>query len=319
MRFPKPEFIPTNTKNGEQLAIYQAGPADGVPLLLIHGWPEMAYSWAHQIYALAEAGYRVIAPDSRGFGHSTCPKDPSGYRIDKICDDLEAILDHLNIEKSVLCGHDWGGIIVWNAARIIEHRVSGVIGICTPHMPRAPIDPMQIFEQRHGKDHYFVAFKEIGAAEAVFEQDPKAFFRMMFNKPRPGAKPSSGMYYLVKRFQQYLDAGAPRIGVPIMSDEDIEVYAGAYQKSGFHGGINYYRNTTPNWEYSANMVETISQPSLMLSAELDTFLPPSMADPMEKLVGDLERVTIKDCGHWAMWEQPEAINAAMIDWLGRRF
>ncbi|PHR57471.1 MAG: epoxide hydrolase [Robiginitomaculum sp.] len=316
MKFPKAKIVPLGDVN---IAVYEAGPRDGVPILLIHGWPEIAYSWAHQIWVLAEAGYRVIAMDLRGFGHSSAPLSSHEYGIEKIVGDIEGVLDALGIEQVVLCGHDWGGIIVWHAARMIENRVKGVIGVCTPHVKQAPIDPMEIFERRHGKDHYFVAFKEIGMAEAVFEQDVLAFFRMMFRTVPDGAQPSSEMYHLVKKFKQYVAAGVPALAGQVMSDEDLQVYAGAFSHSGFHGGINLYRNTTPNWEYGASLSPNVTQPSLMISAARDLYLPPEFTEQMVETVPDLERYTIEDCGHWAMWEQPQALNSILLDWLERRF
>ncbi|PHR91316.1 MAG: epoxide hydrolase [Robiginitomaculum sp.] len=315
MRFPDPKIIKLNDIN---IATYQAGPQDGVPLLLIHGWPEIAYSWAHQIEPLAQAGYRVIAMDLRGFGNSDAPTDVHAYGIEKLVGDIEGLLDVLGIEKVVLCGHDWGGIIVWHAARMIEARVRGVISICTPHVNRPPVDPLTIFKHRHGDDHYFVAFQEPDTAEALFAQDPAAFFRMMFRTVPKGSKPSSKMYYLMPKFEEYLAAGAPELSGPVMGDEDMQVYVDAYAKSGFHGGVNLYRNTSANWEFDAGLDKNIAQPSLMISADRDLFLPPEFADQMVATVPDLERYTVEDCGHWAMWEQPDAINKTLLDWLGRR-
>lgn len=315
MKFPTPEIVKLADVN---IATYQAGPKDGVPLLLIHGWPEIAYSWSRQIGPLADAGYRVIAVDLRGFGLSSAPKDVEAYGIEKMVGDIEGVLDALDIEKAVICGHDWGGIIVWHAARMIPNRVSAVIGICTPHVKQPPASPITIFRHRHGEDHYFVAFQKPDEAEGLFERDPAAFFRMMFRTVPKGTKPSSEMYHLMKKFREYLAAGAPELPGNVMGAADRQVYVDAYAKSGFHGGVNLYRNTDANWEYDKALTDIVSQPSLMISAAQDLFLPPEFADQMVGMVPDLERHTVDDCGHWAMWEQPEAINTILLDWLGRR-
>ncbi len=318
MGFPSARILNLGTV---KIAVYERGEADAPPVLLLHGWPEIAYSWKHQMATLADAGYRAIAMDLRGFGHSDAPKDIGAYRIDKLVSDIEGVLGALGIREVVLCGHDWGGIIVWHAARMLESRVRGVISICTPHMRRPPADPLKIFRHRHGDDHYFVAFQKPGKAEAVFAQDPSsvmAVFKMLFRRTPPGTKPSSDMYYLLKHYQAYLAAGTPKLPGQVMSDEDLQVYAGAFIHSGFHGGINLYRNTTANYKFTANMPDDISQPSLMISTADDLFLPPEMADPMPDMIPDLERVTIKNCGHWAMWEQPDEINTAIINWLNRK-
>lgn len=315
MKFPKPKILALNDVD---IAVYQAGPKDGPPVLLIHGWPEMAYSWAHQIGPLTRAGYRVIAMDLRGFGHSSVPQKVTDYGIEKLVGDVKGVMNALEIRRAVLCGHDWGGIIVWHAARMIPERVLGVISICTPHVKQPPADPIAIFKKRHGEDHYFVDFQKPGAAENLFKTDALAFFRMMFRSVPKGAKPSSEMFYLMPKFREYLAAGVPRLKGQVMSDEDLQVYAGAYEKSGFFGGVNLYRNTGANWEFGKTLDENIEQPSLMISAERDLFLPPATTDPMADMIADLERYIIEDCGHWAMWEQPEAINKILVDWLGRK-
>jgi len=162
--------------DGLRLAYYEAGPKDGVPILLVHGWPELAYSWSRQMPVLAAAGYRVLAVDLRGFGDSDAPLSVSHYGIANLVSDLEALLGHLDIPKAVLCGHDWGGIIVWHAARMMRARISHVISVSTPHVRLAPIDPIEIFRRRHGDDHYFVDFCDhIGRSEGLFAKDASAY------------------------------------------------------------------------------------------------------------------------------------------------
>ena len=315
MGFPKPNIVDLGDV---RIATYERGRKDAPPVLLIHGWPEMAYSWKHQMRPLADAGYRAIAIDLRGFGHSDAPKDVSAYGIEKLVGDIEAVLGALGIRETVLCGHDWGGIIVWHAARMLENRVRGVISVCTPHMKQPPADPIEIFRHRHGENHYFVAFQEEGVAESMFAQDPLALFKMLFRRTPPGTKPSSEMYYLLEHYKEYLAAGAPQLPGQVMSTQDLQVYAGAYIHSGFHGGVNLYRNTTHNWHHDKNLDEDIAQPSLMISTADDLFLPPDMATPMVDMVPDLEHVTIEDCGHWAMWEKPDAVNKHILEWLNRK-
>ena len=315
MGFPKAKIIDVGAV---KIATYERGATDAPPVLFLHGWPEIAYSWKHQMTAVADAGYRAIAIDLRGFGHSDAPRDVSAYRIDKLVGDIEGVLGALGIREVVLCGHDWGGIIVWHAARMLESRVRGVISVCTPHMRRPPADPIEIFKYRHGDDHYFVAFQKPDMAEAVFAQDPLAVFKMLFRRTPPDSKPTSDMFYLLKHYQAYLAVGAPKLPGQVMSDENLQVYAGAYTHSGFHGGVNLYRNTTANYELTADLSDDISQPSLMISTADDLFLPPEMADPMSDMIPDLERLTIENCGHWAMWEKPDEINTAIINWLNRK-
>lgn len=302
-----------------RLAYYEAGPKEGDPILLVHGWPELAYSWSNQMPALAAAGYRAIAVDLRGFGRSEAPEEVHHYGIMQLVSDLEALMDHLNISKSILLGHDWGGIIVWHAARFLADRVSHVISVSTPHVKLAPIDPIKIFRKRFGNDHYFVDFCDhIGRADALFAQDADAFFKMMFRSTPPGSKMAAEHTHIPKNYAAYLAAGQPDLPGMFMRPEDLDYYAGGYERSGFHGGLNLYRNTTANWELGQGISLNISQPSLMISAREDLFLPPETTDHMDGIIPDLERHIIENCGHWVMWEQPEILNALLLDWLERR-
>jgi len=321
MHFPDPQYF---THDGLRLAYYTAGPEDGQPLILIHGWPELAYSWATTLPALADAGYQVIVPELRGFGASEAPHGAEHYRISQLVGDVEALMDHLNLPTATLIGHDWGGIIIWQAARMLGDpavskwgRVSRLISISTPAVKQAPVDPLTIFRKRFGEDHYFLVFNEApDETAALFARDPDAFFRQMFRTTPKGATMQAEFSHIPANFRTFLEAGAPELKGPVMSEAQRAVYVEAYKRAGFHGGIELYRNTTQNWKLVEGLTPRISQPSLMISPEEDLFLPPSVTDHMPTLIADLTRVTIPDCGHWAMWEQPEAVNAALLDWLG---
>lgn len=313
------EFPPTEIidAGGVRLAVHQAG--RGVPVVLVHGWPEIAYSWKNQIGALAGAGYRAIAPDLKGFGGSDAPKDKALYDIRAMTDDLARLLDALRVESAVFCGHDWGGAIVWPMAQLHPDRVLGVIGVCTPHRAPPPAPPLAIIEKRFGPKHYFVEFQKPDAPEALFATDPQRFFELMFRRPPTALdveKLGARIFDIVGRFR---DGPPPDRGAVIIGEEDLAVYVEAYRRSGFHGGINLYRNVDRNHEIMRTVDPVIRKPALFVGAANDFFLPPSGADGMETLVPGLEKALIPDCGHWVMWEQPEALNALLIDWLRRHF
>ena len=316
--FPDPKFIDAHSV---QLAVYEVNgdPAHTKPpIILVHGWPEIAYSWRNQIHALAEAGFRVVALDLKGFGNSDAPKETSLYDIEHLTNDLAALLDGLDIEKAVFCGHDWGGAIVWSMAQWRPERVSGVIGVCTPLRPRPPAPPIDIIKQRFGEAHYFVQFQEANTPEVLFATDIERFVRMMFQKPAPRERWASlipAVYDFPGRFKSGRPVDASNL---IVSDDIIQAYVDAFKRSGFHGGINLYRNVNRNWELTEGRDEIVRAPSLWIGAELDLFLPPESADGMEKLVPDLEKKIINGSGHWVMWEQPQALNDLLIDWLKRR-
>lgn len=317
--FPDPRYVDAG---GVRLAVYEADgdPArQRPPVLLVHGWPEIAYAWKNQIDALAGAGLRVIALDLKGFGRSDAPADAALYDILHMTGDLCALMDALDIEKAVLCGHDWGGALVWAIGQLHPGRAAGIISLCTPLHRRPPVPPLSIVEKRFGPNHYFLSFQERAAPETLFESDPERFFRLMFRPPAPRARWASlipGAYDVCGRFRD--GPPPPQSGV-IVSEDDIRVYIAAYKHSGFHGGINLYRNIDANWRIMEGRNEIVSAPSLWIGAELDMFLPPESADGMNALIPDLEKHIIAGCGHWMMWEKPQQANALILDWLMRRF
>ncbi len=317
--FPEPKTVRTN---GIDIAVYEAGPKDGFPVVLCHGFPELAYSWRHQIPALADAGFRAIAPDQRGYGGSSQPSDAAAYDMPHLTDDLAGLLDALELKKAVFCGHDWGGIVVWQMPLYHPARVAGVIGVNTPFFPRPPIDPIAIMRSMFGENMYIVFFQKPGIADALLAKDVAKTFRFFLRKNVITAADYAKLprqarnLELIHALQTDESTWA---GEPLMPPEDLKVFIDAFARTGFTGGINWYRNMSRNWELSDRMEQKVRVPSLMIMAEDDIVLSPAMADGMERFVPDLEKVLIKRCGHWTQQEHPEETNHAMIDWLKRRF
>ena len=315
--FPEPKHIDVGDIS---LSVHETGAGENrQPVILVHGWPEIAYSWRRQFAALADAGYHVIAPNLRGFGASDAPKDKSLYTIHHMASDLTGLLDALDLEKAVFCGHDWGGLIVWPFATMKPERVDGVIGVCTPHrrLPKQP--PLAGIEKRYTKNHYFIRFQEDGAPEKLFTGHEEKFFKMMFRKPAPRAiwdKLIPRIYDIFTAFEKFSDQGADDV---VIAEDDLQVYVNAYKTSGFHGGVNLYRNVDVNYELLQGVDPMIHKPCLWIGADLDIFLPPEWSDQMEDLIPDLEKHLIKNSGHWVMQEKPEELNALLLDWLNRRF
>jgi len=315
--------------NGVQMAYYEAGPKAGVPVIFSHGFPELAFSWRHQVKALSEAGRRVIAPDQRGYGLTKGPAEVEAYDLEHLCGDLVALMDHLGIPKAVFCGHDWGGFVVWYMAIRHPDRVAGVISLNTPFQPRAPFDPIAIMRERLGERMYIVHFQTQGEADAVLDANTRKVMDFFLRRPIdiPGA-PAAGfaterkpgdpsLFAMVDMLEAYDPAVDPR---PVfLSDAEFEAYVETFERTGFTGGINWYRNFTRNWIQSENIDHRVTQPSLMVMAEKDAVLPPSSADGMEAIIADLEKVLIKDSGHWTQQEKPEEVNRVLLEWLGRRF
>lgn len=304
--------------NGMRLGFYEAGPrTEAPPLVLCHGFPELAFSWRRQIKALSEAGYRVIAPDMRGFGASQGPPDVEAYDLVHITGDLAGLLNHLKIERAIFVGHDWGGGAVWRMAQEHPSRVAGVIGINTPHYARTPINPVEILRRRFGDDYYVVQFQRPDREpDRILAENVEKTFDFFFRIPAfpSSEKPNFAFPQIIAAYDASRDR-RPKLLTP----EEMAVFVETYRRTGFTGGINWYRNIERNWRRGADLSEMIGAPSLMIMAELDVVLPPSSANGMEARVPDLEKVLIRASGHWTMQEKPAEVNAAVLDWLKRRF
>ena len=325
--------------NGIRMAYYETGPKGrGYPIIFSHGFPELAYSWRHQLKALADAGRWAVAPDQRGYGLTDRPPAPEDYDMEHLTGDLLALLDHLGAEKAIWCGHDWGGAVVWQMGVRYPDRTAGVIGLNTPFTPRSPVDPIAIMRARMGDEMYIVHFQKPGEADAVLGKNPRNTMDFFMRKPPPetGAPSTDGfsgedskgfaterkpggpsVFPLVRIVEAYDAAKDTR---PLfLTDDEFEVFVDTFTRTGFTGGINWYRNFTRNWERSADLKDHVAAPSLMIMAEKDAVLPPSSADGMERLIPDLEKQLVTGSGHWTQQEEPEQVNRIMLDWLDRRF
>lgn len=312
-----------------RLAYYETGPHRGTPVVFCHGFPELAFSWRHQLKAFEAAGRRAIAPDQRGYGLSSRPEPVEAYDIVHLTDDLARLLDHLKIEQAVFCGHDWGGLVVWQMALRHPSRTAGVIGLNTPFTPRAPADPIEVMRQRLGEEMYIVHFQKPGEADAVLARDVAKTMGFFLRRPPQGVgsvgagfaterKPGDpSAFALVRMLEAYDPAFDPR--QTFLTPDEMAAFVETFQRTGFTGGINWYRNMTRNWRLAEGIADKVAVPSLMVMAELDAVLPPSAADGMEAYIPDLEKALIKGSGHWTQQEKPEETSRVILNWLGKRF
>lgn len=303
------------------LSVHEAGPKDGPPVLLLHGWPELALSWAQQIKDLSEAGYRVIAPDNRGFGASDAPHAVEAYHVDRLIADLEGLLDALEIEKAIFVGHDWGGILMWHAATLIPHRFVAAVGVNTPHLPRGAVPPTEVFRERGGEEHYIVRFQD-EAADRLFEGREEDFFAFSFGAPVAPAdvdKLPASITHLPERFEKFVARGGLKSEHECVVPPEIRSqYAEIYARTGFRGGLNWYRNFDANWERLGGVDHRLSMPCLMIAAECDFMLPPKLAGWMPMLCKDFTLHVIEGCGHWTQYEAPLELSAVLLAWLEQR-
>jgi pimeloyl-ACP methyl ester carboxylesterase len=283
------------TTNDIRCFCYESGPPDGPLVLLLHGFPELAYSWRHQLAALGAAGYHVVAPDLPGYGRTDKPDVT--YDCDWINACLMGVVDAYGGERVVIAGHDWGGILVWIMARQYPERIAGVIGVNTPDLPRAAVPPVQLLRQIFvDTPIYIIQFQERGVAEWVlgtWGRGTDDFLEMIF--------------------------GATATQAGAFPPEVLDVYKDAFRPLGaLTPPIEYYRNMDRNWELTAGIADrTIDVPCLMICAADDPVLTPAMSMGMEERVPTLERVIIENCGHWTQQERPQETTAAMHAYLDR--
>ena len=187
--FPKPSFV---SVNGVELEVFEAGQENaGNPVVLCHGWPELAYTWKQQIPALVAAGYHVIAPNQRGFGNSSCPSEVTAYDLEHLTGDLVALLDHYDYKDAVFIGHDWGAMVVWGLALLHPSRVSKIVNLSVPYMDRGEMPWIDMLEAIIGADYYMVDFnRKPGVADAILEANTENFLRNLYRKNEPMAAPA---------------------------------------------------------------------------------------------------------------------------------
>ncbi len=305
--FPEPTLI---SVNGVELEVFEAGRENaGQLIVLCHGWPEHAFAWRHQMPALAEAGYHVIAPNQRGYGNSSRPTEVNDYDIENLAGDLVALLDHYGYEDATFVGEDWGAMVVWGLTLLHPDRVKGVIALSVPYLDRGDQPWVEFLEAILGSDYYMVHFNRMpGVADAVLDQNTFQFLRNLFRKNLPPATPQPGnvMINLAK-------AEVP-VGDPIMSNEELAVFVSAFEASGFTPSINWYRNLDRNWHLLAEVDPIIRQPALMIYGDRDLV---ARNERIAEFVPNVQVVSL-DCGHWISQELPEETNHAILEWLNQQ-
>ena len=303
-KFPAPTFVDVN---GVTLEVFEIGQENkGNPIVLCHGWPEHAFSWRHQMPALAAAGYHVIVPNQRGYGNSSCPLEVTDYDISHLTGDLAALLDHFGYDDAIFVGHDWGANVVWSMALLHPSCVKKIINLALPYQMRGEIPWIEMMEAFLGPDNYFVHFnRQPGVADAILDANADRFLRNLFRKNVPLAPPEPGMMMI--NLAQTADAA----GEPVLSDADRAVFVAAFEQNGFTGSINWYRNMDSNWHILGGVDPIIRKPALMIYGEQD-MIPKS--ETLSEVVPGVDVVSL-NCGHWIQQELPEETTKAILDWL----
>lgn len=299
------------------MAVYEQG--EGPPVILLHGFPEIAFSWRHQLPALADAGFRAIAPDQRGYGQTTAPPDVADYRMAELIADIHGLLDSLDLESAAFVGHDWGALVLWQMAMLAPDRISEMVILNIPHYPRPPIDPIAIMRERFGADFYIVNFQDSDEADRVFNADTRHFINRLMRKnqvTREQFEKLPPQHQVVSLIMAIRSQDAS--GDALLNDAELDYYANAFARSGLTGPINWYRNWTHNWEQLEGVDQQIDIPTLFIGATNDVLIGLQYIEGMKPMVNDLTVHMLEDCGHWTQQEKPDEVNRLMIDWLVQR-
>lgn len=305
--------------NGINMHIAEQG--EGPLVLLCHGFPESWYSWRHQLGALADAGFHAVAPDMRGYGETDAPAEIAKYTQLHHVGDMVGLLDALGESAAVIVGHDWGAPVAWNSALLRPDRFRAVAALSVPFSPRGSHPPTQLLKAVFAERFmYMLYFQTPGVAEAELDADPRAVIRKMLYAISGDAPVGTGFRNKLKG-AKFLDGMPDPEKLPAwLSDEDVEFYAGQFQRTGFRGGLNWYRNLDRTWELMAPWHHAqIRVPALFIAGDRDPVIGMMMKaslDSLEQTVPALrKKLILPGCGHWTQQERPTEVNAELIGFL----
>ena len=239
---------------------------DGPVVLCVHGWPELASSWHHQVRHLAERGYRAAAMDVRGYGGSSAPPEIERYRLAELASDVAAVAAALDDGPIVLAGHDWGAPIVWNTALRHPDRVRAVAGLSVPYNPPLPMSLLDLFDQLYAdKFFYQLYFAKPGRAEADFAVDLRAALKRSFFA-LSGDAPAGAFIPDAPRDADFLPLlpEPPAGPLSFLSDEALDTYAATFERTGMTGAFNRYRAAPFDAADAADLAERDHRPAVLL-------------------------------------------------------
>lgn len=294
----------------------------GPLVLLVHGFPESWYSWRHQLPALAAAGYRAVAIDVRGYGRSSKPGDTCAYRMVDLVMDSAAVVDALGGGPAVIVGHDWGATIAANSALLRPELFRAVGMLSVPYAPRGGPRPSEMFARMGAEEEFYVSyFQEPGRAEAEIEPDVRGWLAGFFAALSAGTMPGPGAPdpHFVGQGSTLRDRFPAGILPGWLSEADLDVYAGEFERTGFTAALNRYRNMDRDWEdLAAFDGSPVVQPSLFIGGALDastTWLADAINAFPVTLPGLAAAHILDGCGHWIQQERPAEVNRFLTDWL----
>ena len=303
--------------NGINLHIAEAG--EGPLVLLVHGFPESWYSWRHQLPALAAAGFHAVAPDVRGYGRSDAPEAIEAYSMRQMTADMAGLVEALGERTAVIVGHDWGAPIAWHSALLYPERFRAVAGLSVPYTPRLPMPPTTLFRQVFANQFFYMLyFQEPGVAEAELEADVRRSLSLFLYMASGDGGP--GNFATKPKDAKFLDGMPEPAQLPAwLTEADLGYFTGEFERTGFRGGLNRYRNMDRDWEELPQLADArIDQPALFIAGDRDGVIAmmPTGIETMKQHVPNLRGVVIlPGAGHWTQQERPDAVNEALIAFL----
>jgi len=310
------KFVDTN---GIKMHYVEQGA--GPLVVLCHGWPESWYSWRHQIPALADAGFRVVAPDQRGYGQTDRPEAIESYNILNLVGDIVGLVNSLGVDSAVIVGHDWGGPVAWNSALLRPDIFRAIALLSVPYFPRGPVRPSVGMKALAGDNHFYqLYFQEPGKVEKELDADPRRSMAAMLYSASGDPPPAEQWKFTFPKTMKFIETGTvPKKLPPWLTEADLDFFSGEFKRAGFRGGINWYRNSDRNWEITAFLDGAkLRQPSVFAAGDQDVVgkMIPGAYDVAGAFMPNLKKkVIIPGAGHWIQQERPKEINAILIEFL----
>lgn len=308
--------------NGISMHLAEAGDPDPdkPPVILCHGFPELWYSWRHQLPVLAAAGYHAVAPDQRGYGRTDRPEAIADYDIHHLTDDLAGLLDELGHEKAIFVGHDWGSMVVWGMAQRFPEKVAAVCGMSVPFSPRGERSLTDVLKMVMGDNFFYILyFQEPGVADGHMNTDPReAMRRFLCAIGAEGQNAGSLASPLKAEGTTFWDWIPPAEKLPAwLSQEELDYFGDEFERTGFTGGINWYRNFHRNWEINESWgTRKVEMPAAFIAGALDPVIAMARPEVMEGWVTDMRvNELIPGAGHWVQQEKPLETNDALLRFL----
>jgi pimeloyl-ACP methyl ester carboxylesterase len=306
----------------DDVTIHAVEQGEGPVVLLVHGYPETSYSWRHQLPVLAEAGYKAVAIDVRGYGRSSRPEAIEDYRMVRHVADNVRLAEALGVEDVVIVGHDWGAPISWCSALLRPDLFSALALLSVPYAPPSVQPPTKVFAELFGDDaeFYMNYFQEPGRADAEAEEDVRGWITGFYYGGAAGAPPEATRFAVVPKGARMKDLLVqPEGEMPWLPAEDLDVYVAEFERTGLTGGLNRYRNLDRDWaDLAAFRGRPITVPTLFIGGDHDgptVWGAQAIARFPETLPALRGSHILEGCGHWIQQEKPDDVNRLLLEFL----